>query len=92
MTDFVKSTNGLVVCRRGFAVVMIMGNVRNCVIDSGFVMVGSRPAASSASSALELSVSTKKCCEVALGRLSKSACKAAALKPGESLTSSSNPS
>jgi hypothetical protein len=47
-------------------------------------MVESRPAASLTSRALELSMSTKKCCEVALGRLSKSTCKAAALKPGES--------
>jgi hypothetical protein len=84
MTDFVKSTNGSVERRRGFALVVIVGNVRNCVIDSGFVMVESRPAASLTSRALELSMSTKKCCEVALGRLSKSTCKAAALKPGES--------
>jgi hypothetical protein len=60
--------------RCGSFLIVIMGSVRNYVIDSRFVMVGSRPAASSAINALELSVSIRKWCKVAPGRLSKSEC------------------
>jgi hypothetical protein len=80
----VKSTKGSVVHRHGFALVVIVGSVRNYVIDPEFVMVGSRAVTSSTSSASELSVSTKKCCEVAPRRLLKSACRATVVKPCES--------
>lgn len=60
MIDLVKSTKGSIIRRRGFGLVVIVGSVRNYVIDSGLVTVGSRPAASFATSRSELSVSTKK--------------------------------
>jgi hypothetical protein len=56
----VKSTIGSVKLCRRFALAVIVGTVRNYVIDSGLLTVGSRPFASSISTGLELSVSTKK--------------------------------
>jgi hypothetical protein len=58
--DLVKSTTGSMTRLRGFALVVIVGRVKNYVIDSGVVMLGSRLATSSANIGSEISASTKK--------------------------------
>jgi hypothetical protein len=60
MTNLVKSTKGSIVCRRGFALVVIVGSVRIYIIDSELVTVGYRLATSFATNGSEISVCTEK--------------------------------
>jgi hypothetical protein len=60
--DLLKSTTRSVNCFRGFFLAMIVGRIKNYVIDSDVVIVRSRPVASSATIGSEVSVSIKKCC------------------------------
>lgn len=71
--DLVKSTNGSVNCLRGFVLAVIVGRIKNCMIDSDVVTAGSKPAVSFARTGSDVSVFTKRCCTEEARTSSKSA-------------------